>query len=224
MATTSDGSAAETFLAGTVASDDKSLYAVGYGDNGEGTENKHFLITKFANDGSVAWSHEFGNTANEALTGVLSVNGRLFAVGYTDAEGHGGKDAVLFEIDPSNGHVLSEQLYGGSANDQADAITTDSPAVVTDALGDSSIAALSRPGSRFLTGGQKGVDHAVRVTQEHMRQQAWADSVAEASNAWKGGSDREIPLRRQTGDAVADAYLDSVDALESAWIGNSGRR
>jgi hypothetical protein len=59
-----------------------------------------------------------------------------------------------------------------------DAITTDAPAVVTDAFGDSGLA-LHKPGSRYLSAGHGTVDHALQTTLRVMRDEAYRDGVAD---------------------------------------------
>jgi hypothetical protein len=105
-----------------------------------------------------------------------------------------------------------------------DAITDDAPATVVDAFGGSGLA-LNKPGSRYLTAGSHTMDHAVQVTREFNRCEAFNDSVAALQSAWKGNtSDREVPRIHNTGDATRDAYLDSVSNLENAWHRGSGKR
>ena len=53
------------------------------------------------------------------------VGSRLFAVGHTTSEGAGGQDAVLVEIDPDNGTILSTTLFGGQLADRANSVATD---------------------------------------------------------------------------------------------------
>src|SRR5207245_9925455 len=40
-------------------------------------------------------------------------------------EGSGGSDAVLLEIDPTTGNVLSKTLFGGAQDDKANGVATD---------------------------------------------------------------------------------------------------
>jgi hypothetical protein len=49
--------------------------------------------------------------------------------------------------------------------------------------------------------------------------EALRDSIATLQDAWKSSniSDREVPRVHDTGDAVRDAYLDSVAGLTTAW-------
>jgi VCBS repeat-containing protein len=111
------------FAAGAVL--DNALYVVGkqFGDEIDGGEDT--LLAKVNSDGTFAWTAGFGSGGDEALTGIVAVDGRLFATGYTTNGPNGGEDAILAEIDPTNGHLINEQFFGGAGDDQANAITTD---------------------------------------------------------------------------------------------------
>ena len=75
-----------------------------------------------------------------------------------------------------------------------------------------------RPGACYLRTVPHTVDHAVAVTREHLRQEAYADSVRELCDAWKGNTnDREVARVHDTGDPVADAWLDQVHDLQNSW-------
>lgn len=98
-------------------------------------------------------------------------------------------------------------------------------AMLVDAFGDASVAAMSRPGARFLRAGSHTVDHAHLVTANLMRAEAYHDGVQQMCDAWKSTTnDREVPRIHDTGDPVADAYADFVHDLENAWHRGSGRR
>ena len=92
------------------------------------------------------------------------------------------------------------------------------PAQVVDAFGDAG-AGLHRPGSRYLVAGAGTVDHAKQVMADHMRGEARDQYIADLQDAWKGNNtnDREVARLHDTGDAVRDAYLDSVADLTTAW-------
>ena len=63
------------------------------------------------------------------------------------------------------------------------------------------------------------------MTREHLRREAYADAVTEASNAWKGNTnDHEVARIHNTGDPVADAWLDQKYDLENSWHRGSGKR
>ena len=75
-----------------------------------------------------------------------------------------------------------------------------------------------RPGACYLRTVPHTVDHAVAVTQEHLRLEAYADSIRELCDAWKGNTnDREVARIHDTGDPVADAWLDQVHDLQNSW-------
>ena len=75
-----------------------------------------------------------------------------------------------------------------------------------------------RPGACYLRTVPHTVDHAVAVTREHLRLEAYADSIRELCDAWKGNTnDREVARIHDTGDPVADAWLDQVHDLQNSW-------
>lgn len=103
------------------------LYAVGYsGTNSSPTATLDFLVEKWDENGNQIWSRTYDrNLAQSSLTGVINVNGRLFASGYTRGQTAGGADAVLVEIDPNTGNLLSTTLYGGTLDDMANGLDSD---------------------------------------------------------------------------------------------------
>lgn len=82
-----------------------------------------YLIEKYDESGSRIWSASSGGAADDVLTGVVAIGGRLFAVGYT--YGSGGADAVVLEIDPATGATLSTTSFGGAQDDFANGAATD---------------------------------------------------------------------------------------------------
>src|SRR5262245_27855305 len=102
----------------------------------------------------------------------------------------------------------------GGLTDVRDAIA---PLRVVDAFGNSGLA-LSRPGARYLAAGTRTTDHAALVMRDHLCREARDEYVAALQSAWKNGTnDREVARLHNTGDAVRDAYLDSVADLTTAW-------
>jgi len=99
-----------------------NLFAVGYlASSGNGNQ---YLIAKYNTDGSIVWSHSFGGSGDEVLTGAVSINGHLYVVGYT-TDTSGNTDGVLMEISTVNGSVISTTSYGGALYDAFNSITTD---------------------------------------------------------------------------------------------------
>ena len=118
-----DVSLTGTFIA--TATDGRDLYAVGhtYVQGVAGSED--FLIQKFDMAGNRLWSQDFGGGGSQVLRDVITVDGRLFATGYTNSEGAGGYDTVLMEFSMQTGALLSKTLYGGTLDDKGMGITTD---------------------------------------------------------------------------------------------------
>ncbi len=111
-----------TGLFNEVKAIDGSLYAVGFTSPG-GEED--FLIQKYDESGNLIWSTISGGVGKERLRSLVELDDRLFAVGYTFVDTAGGQDAVLMEIDPGTGSVLSTDLFGGTDDDIAHSIITD---------------------------------------------------------------------------------------------------
>ena len=118
-----DASLTGTFI--STATDGEDIYAVGhtYVHGVGGMED--YLIQKFDADGVQQWSYNFGGDGTQVLRDVVSVDGRIFATGYTNSEGAGGYDSVLMEFDTETGALLSKSLYGGTLDDKGMGISTD---------------------------------------------------------------------------------------------------
>ena len=112
---------------------------------------------------------------------------------------------------PSPGAIV---MYDVPPQRDALVINTSTPPMIVDAFGGTD--GLNRPGARYLVAGHRTVDHAVQATLLVMRDQAYADAEIEASNAWMA-DDREIEVKRVTGDARADALLAYDDYMNNAW-------
>lgn len=96
-----------------------AVYTVGQSGN-------QFLAEKWDENGAVLWSQAYpGGDDAEALTGVIGLGSRIYAVGWTENFTEGGADAVITEIDPASGSILSYLTHGGSSDDEATGIATD---------------------------------------------------------------------------------------------------
>ena len=101
------------------------LYAAGHTE----ASPRDYLIEKFDEAGARQWSVTFGGAGDDALTGIVAVGSRIFAVGSTTTGTAGGADAVLLEIDPATGATLSSTLFGGALDDFANGVGTDGAAL-----------------------------------------------------------------------------------------------
>ena len=100
-----------------------SIFTVGQAGSGA---SANFLVEKWDEAGNRAWSQQYDrNSAEDILTGVVALNGRIYAVGSTRGTTAGGADAALLDIDPASGNLLSTTLYGGAQDDIANGIATD---------------------------------------------------------------------------------------------------
>jgi hypothetical protein len=91
---------------------DGAVYAVG---ETEGTGL--FLVEKYDATGSRLWSVE--SSSPGVLQGVVGVGGRVFGIGTTSASSFGGNDAMVVELDPDDGSILSTTHLGGAEDDGA---------------------------------------------------------------------------------------------------------
>jgi hypothetical protein len=109
-----------------------NLYAVGgtgAGSPAKGYVNQgaasDFLIAEWDLNGNQIWSRTYPRGAQSLFTAIINVNGRLFASGYTRGQTQGGADAVLVEIDPATGNLLSTNYFGGPLDDEANGLDSD---------------------------------------------------------------------------------------------------
>lgn len=91
---------------------DGAVYAVG---ETEGTGL--FLVEKYDDSGSRLWSVE--SSSPGVLQGVVGMGGRVFGIGSTPDSSFGGSDAMVVELDPGDGSILSTIYLGGAENDAA---------------------------------------------------------------------------------------------------------
>jgi hypothetical protein len=90
---------------------------------------------------------------------------------------------------------------------------------IVDAFGNGG-AALHRPGPRYAVQGAGTTDPApthADATHADARDEAYRKHDAEEARRWWQGTDREIPVKRVTGDARMDAYLDRDEYDANAW-------
>jgi hypothetical protein len=102
-----------------------AIYAAGYSYTPAVSNSEDYLIEKYDEAGNLAWRKTYGGADTDILKGVVGIGSRLFAVGYTKSQGSGGADAVVLEIDPASGSLLSTTLFGGALDDVANGVASD---------------------------------------------------------------------------------------------------
>jgi streptogramin lyase len=95
-----------------------NIYAVGTASN-----SSEFLIEKFDASGNLIWRTAPSATGTHVLSGVVGLGNQLYAVGYVTV--FGVNQAVLLQIDPGTGTIVSQNFFGGSLNTEANGIATD---------------------------------------------------------------------------------------------------
>jgi hypothetical protein len=81
-------------------------------------------------------------------------------------------------------------------------------------------AALHRPGPRYAVQGAGTTDPAPThsdATHADVRDETYRQHNAEEARRWWQGTDREVPVKRVTGDARLDAYQDRDEHDANAW-------
>ena len=85
-----------------------------------------FLVDRWDAAGNLVWSRTFDRGGqDDILEAVIGLGGRLYAVGASAGATAGGFDAVLLEIDPGTGALLTTTLTGGALDDRSNDIATD---------------------------------------------------------------------------------------------------
>ncbi|WP_297523534.1 protein kinase, partial [Thermococcus sp.] len=109
--------------------------AVAIADNGDiivaghynGYYNEHTRISnawvlRLDSEGNVKWQKTYGGEyGDEANAVAIAPNGDVIVAGYTDSFGAGGDDVWVLRLD-ANGNVKWQKTYGGSDNDEANAV------------------------------------------------------------------------------------------------------
>jgi len=96
------------------------IFAVG-GTGAGATED--FLVDKWDENGNLLWSRAYDHGSNrDEFRGIANGNGHLFAVGFTLGLTAGGADAIVSEISPATGDLISTNLFGGVLDDKANGI------------------------------------------------------------------------------------------------------
>jgi hypothetical protein len=115
--TTLPGGQGGAFAAVTAIGSD--IVAAGY------VSGSGYLAERFDAEGNPVWRTIAADPRPGRLLGLVTVGARLFAAGFTESGGLGGKDGVILEIDPASGAILSTTLYGGAEDDLFSGCATD---------------------------------------------------------------------------------------------------
>ncbi len=95
---------------------DGNFVLVGY-TKSFGAGEGDIWILKIDSMGNVLWSKTYGGVANDMASDVLPTSdGGFIIIGQTESFGTGGVDAWALKLD-SNGNIMWEKTYGGTAND-----------------------------------------------------------------------------------------------------------
>ena len=100
------------------------FYVVGFAEPGP-SGGKDVLVVKWDQDGNFQWDALWGGTAEDWAYGAVFLAGSLYVPGHTRSLGAGGSDVFLLELDPADGSLRKEQLWGGAMDETARAISTD---------------------------------------------------------------------------------------------------
>ncbi|HEU6449022.1 MAG TPA: S8 family serine peptidase [Verrucomicrobiae bacterium] len=88
--------------------------------------SEDFLVDKWDDSGDLLWSRSYDHGSNQdELRGIVNGNGHLFGVGYTLGLSAGGADAMMLEISPATGDLISTNLFGATLDDKANGVDTD---------------------------------------------------------------------------------------------------
>lgn len=92
------------------------------------------LADCWSSDGQIKWTRAQRQSTHDQLRAVASVGRRIFAVGSTDSGTRGGRDCLLVEIDPDDGHIASTAPYGGKGEDESVALSASGPDLYVGAM------------------------------------------------------------------------------------------
>ncbi|MCL2511175.1 MAG: Ig-like domain-containing protein, partial [Bacteroidales bacterium] len=180
----------------SVTATSDGIVAAGYSWGGFGTGDLEGLtgqggtdaiIVKYDNDGNVVWKKNFGSTGGDSFYSVTALSDGVVAAGtssggfgsgdLTGLTGRGGGDAIIVKYD-LDGNIVWKNNFGGSNDEQYDAVTATSDGIV---------AAGWAPPSSFGTGdltgmtGQGSVD-AIIVKYDFAGNVVWKNNFG-GSNA-----------------------------------------
>ena len=98
-----------------VAAEGGYLYVAGYVDSA-GAGGHDALLVKFDGDLNLVGQKAYGGSANDGFGTLRFYDGYLYAIGFTDSEGSGGRDSLVLKVDPDL-NLVAARRYGGSGNE-----------------------------------------------------------------------------------------------------------
>ncbi len=110
--------------------DDGSIYFCGFSDSQDTSfftlkGGEDLIAGKLNSDGSLNWIKNYGGSANDRGNEILFTNESIYIAGQTQSEDGdvnapiGARDAWLLQLDASNGDIINERSFGGTAGDVA---------------------------------------------------------------------------------------------------------
>src|SRR5207248_385947 len=92
------------------------------------------FVRRYSRDGSLAWTNQFGSASDDRVVWVAADSSGVYVTGWTRGTlpgqtNAGGLDVVIRAYTPT-GAVSWTKQWGGSADDQANSVATDSSGVV----------------------------------------------------------------------------------------------
>lgn len=94
---------------------DNRLYVAGY-TMSAGSGKNDSLIVEFDGDLNVLKQKAYGGGENDGIATLSFMSGYLYAVGFTESEGSGGKDILLLKVD-GDLDLMAAKRYGGTSDE-----------------------------------------------------------------------------------------------------------
>ncbi len=104
-----------------IAARDNRIYVAGYTMSAGSGQNDSLLV-EFDEDLNVLKQKAYGGAGNDGVATLSFMGDDLYAVGYTESEGSGGKDVLLLEVD-GDLNLVTAKRYGGTGDEWMSEIT-----------------------------------------------------------------------------------------------------